>query len=205
MNNDQRNQIGEMLLAARTGDLLAVYTRTFMGFWIRRMLSKGLKRCHTNHNAPVFGYGPSMLQIEPPSAEVHPLASYLTDLYEDGGWAILLRPDAYRDGMSNQSEAYLINGWMQMRGVPYDKTSIRMFLRMIYRKGAKLVQNDDKKRFCTEGTLAPILANPFCKWEPDLLKNEQFAAPIHVEHLIRQERLLFVAGNKEKFFDIKYA
>ena len=77
-----------------------------------------------------------------------------------------------------------------------------MFVRMVFRKSAHVDENTKERMYCTEGTLDPLVSNPYLNWQPDMLKNEQYPAPIHIEHLLRQERLIFVAGNKDGFEQI---
>jgi hypothetical protein len=83
-----------------------------------------------------------------------------------------------------------------MIGMKYDKRGIRMFLRMVFRQSAHVDENTKERIYCTEGTFDPLVFNPYIGWQPDMLKNEQYPAPIHVEHLLRQERLVFVAGDE---------
>jgi hypothetical protein len=195
----QLEQINGMLTRAQPGDLLAVRSRSMMGFFIRRMLSKGLHPCHTNHNAPVFGRVPRILQIEPPTARIMWLSDYLADLYRHGGKAILLRPDSFLDGVPPDLATHFDAEYTQLAGLKYDRMSIRMFLRMIYRKAAQVPANGKASIYCTEGSLIPILINTIKPWKPDILKNEGYPAPIHIEHLIRQNRLEFIDGDRELF------
>jgi hypothetical protein len=198
MNTDRDLEIFSIVAHAATGDILAVRTTGIFGFAIRCLLSRGLKRCFTNHNAPVYRKGGEMrtMQFEPPSASEWPLDGYLTKLYQGGGTAILLRPDAFLGGIVPALQHRLTFEWQNMEGMPYDKRSIRMFLRMIFRKRAHVAENDKDRMYCTEGTLLPIVNNIYRQWKPDILENERYPAPIHVEHLVRQNRLVFIAGNK---------
>jgi hypothetical protein len=196
----------DILKAAKTGDSLAVYSKTFFGFWIRRMLSLGLHKCYTNHNAPVYCLAGRlmMLQIEAPKAHEEYLIDYLTDLYNKGGQAILLRPDVYDEqGVSEESSAYLKYCWQAMRGKEYDNPSIKQILRMVLRYAPHADENTKDRIYCTEGTVTPILDNTLQPWKPDILRNEPFPAPIHFEHLVRQGRLVFKAGNKKLYEQIK--
>jgi hypothetical protein len=207
MNTDRELEIFSITAHATTGDILAVRTAGLFGFAIRCLLSRGLKRCFTNHNAPVYRHLGKIktMQFEPPSAHEVELTQYLTDLYNRGGRAVLLRPDAFMEGIPATLQRHLVNEWRNMEGFPYDKRSIRMFLRMIFRQRAHVVDNDKERLYCTEGTVLPIRYNAIKPWKPDGLKNEAYPAPIHVEHLIRQERLVCVAGNPELIEWIKKA
>lgn len=196
------SQIQLILALAKPGDILHVRSSTFFGFWIRRMLSLGLYRCWGNHNAPVYKDDNGelkILQIEAPSAYEMSLADYLRQTLESGGLVLLLRPDVlckYRLTARQRCGIKLATErWQAMIGTPYDKRGVRMFLRMVFRQSAHIEENTKDRMYCTEGTLDPIAFNSYIGWNPDTLKNEAYPAPIHVEHLIRQERLVFVAGD----------
>ncbi len=195
-------KITNSILLAQTGDILMVRTRGVFGFFIRRMLSLGLHKCYTNHNAPIFGMYPRTVQFEPPKAHLESLFKYLLRLKDSGGRYMIVRPDSYVGVRNPISDEYLESIWMSKNGTPYDKRSIRMFVRMIFRKSAKVDSNSKIKDYCTEGTLKPLLANTHIPWVPDILKYEEFPAPIHMEHLIREYRVVFVAGDKELFDQI---
>jgi hypothetical protein len=187
--------------AAKTGDVLHVRSKTFFGFWIRRMLSLGLNKCWGNHNAPVYEVDGRLyiLQIEAPAAYEMLLSDYLHQTYERGGRVILLRPDVLckrRSPKQISGIQFATQRWRLMIGMKYDKRGIRMFLRMVFRQSAHVDENTKERIYCTEGTFDPLVFNPYIGWQPDMLKNEQYPAPIHVEHLLRQERLVFVAGDE---------
>jgi len=216
VNNILHPDIRHIAAEIQTGDWLAVYTRTFYGFGIRRLLSRGQYKCFTNHDTPCWKHPdtntPMMLQIEPPKAYITPVVPWLQELYSKGGKAILLRPDAYMrpnegfDGRRfNQAMSWLIEEWVKMDGKEYDKYSIRQILRMILRYWPHKKENDKSKIYCTEGTFFPMMENPYVPWTPDALKNESYPAPIHGERLIRQERVNFVAGNQYLYEKIRYA
>ena len=194
-------EIMQMVDLARTGDALMVRSTTFFGLAIRCMLSRGPHRCISNHNQPVWRVTnhcqPKTLKIEPPAASIVCLTQYLIDLYEAGGRAILVRPDAYihESPLLDLARREMIDEWVMMKGKKYDKHSIRMILRLYLRKWKRPDNNDKTKIYCTEGTLAPMTGNSVLPWLPDILKNEQYPAPIHYEHLLRQDRAIFVAGN----------
>jgi hypothetical protein len=139
------------------------------------------------------------MQIEPPAAHEVDLDAYLTSLYKSGGTAILLRPDAFIGGIPEPLQIKLAKAWREMANTDYDKRSIRMFMRMIFRKRAHIRDNDKEQLYCTEGTILPLVMNMVKPWEPDILKNEKYPAPIHVEHLMRQRRVMFVCGNHELY------
>jgi hypothetical protein len=174
--------------AAKTGDVLHVRSKTFFGFWIRRMLSLGLNKCWGNHNAPVYEVDGRLyiLQIEAPAAYEMLLSDYLHQTYERGGRVILLRPDVLckrRSPKQISGIQFATQRWRLMIGMKYDKRGIRMFLRMVFRQSAHVDENTKERIYCTEGTFDPLVFNPY-------------PAPIHVEHLLRQERLVFVAGDE---------
>jgi hypothetical protein len=193
-----QTEIAAMVAKARTGDWLAVRTNTFYGVCIRNLLSRGLKRCWTNHNAPVYVHeGVKMtMQFEPPSAHEVTLAGYLVDLYKAGGRAVLMRCDSYVEGLPAGLGPVLVQHWRDMDGTPYDKESIWMFVRMLFRKRAHVRDNDKARIYCTEGTFDPLTGNLIKPWKPDALTNEARPAPIHAEQTIRAGRARFVAGNK---------
>jgi hypothetical protein len=197
--------IQSILGSAKSGDVLHVRSKTFFGRMIRRMLSLGLNRCWGNHNAPVYhdeNGRMKILQIEAPAAHEMALSDYLHQTHEKGGRVLLLRPDALCKRRSPKQTAgiqYATERWRSMIGMEYDKRSIRMFARMVFRKAAHIEENDKERMYCTEGTLDALVYNPHLGWSPDTLKNEQYPAPIHVEHLLRQERLVYVAGDAEGF------
>jgi hypothetical protein len=199
------HDIQEILGSAKPGDALAARTKNIYGYCIRRMLSLGMNRCWSNHNAPVYLDANGrlhILQIEAPVAYEMLLSDYLCQLYEHGGRAILLRPDVLCRRWSQKQAAgiqYATQTWRSMIGMEYDKHGIRMFARMIFRKSAHVEEDDKSRIWCTEGTFDGLVHNPYLGWQPDMLKNEQYPAPIHAEHLLRQERLVFVAGDKEGF------
>ena len=204
-------EITAILNAARTGDFLHVRSCTAFGWLIRRMLSLGLHKCYGNHNAPVWKEDGDVqvmnLQIETPAAHIMPLRDYLVALYNDGGKAILLRPDAYADFTGQETfmraaQAELAKRWKAENGLKYDKYSIRVFFRIIFRYSSNIPENKKVQVYCTEGTLYPFMDNPYIPWRPDELKNEQYPAPIHVENMIRQGRIDFVAGNDELYKNI---
>jgi hypothetical protein len=202
LSQDQLLEIAGMMLAAKTGDFLAVRTRLLgWGLPIRMMLSRGLKRCWTNHNAPVYRCfrKTRTMQFEPPRAHEVELEEYLLKLYRSGGKAILLRPDVYRNGLPVSVMEQLVDDWRLMDGIAYDKRSIRMFCRMIFRKRAHVRENDKEAFYCTEGTFLPMTSNRLKPWTPDVLRNEPYPAPIHAEHLMRQQRVDFIAGNRELY------
>ena len=201
-------EIRHILRDMQTGDWLAVYSKGLYGFGIRHMLSRGRHRCITNHNAPCWRTDsgtPMMLQIAPPKARTLPLCVYLTDLYAKGGKAILLRPDAYKrpyggdERRFNQALCWLTEEWKSFDGIPYDKASILEIAKMYLRLSGHKADNDKTRIYCTEGTFYPYANNPFVPWTPDILVNESFPAPIHAEHLIRQERVEFVAGAEDMY------
>ena len=194
-------EIMQMVDLARTGDALMVRSTTFFGLAIRCMLSRGPHRCISNHNQPVWRLTnhiqPKTLKIEPPAASIVGLTQYLLDLYEAGGRAILVRPDAYihESPLLDRARREMIDEWTAMKGKKYDKHSIQMILRMYLRKSDHVSDNDKTQIYCTEGDLAPKTGNTILPWIPDILKNEKYPAPIHYEHLLRQGRVIFVAGN----------
>jgi hypothetical protein len=194
-----------ILRNAKAGDILHVRSKSFFGYWIRRMLSLGMNRCWGNHNAPIYADANGrlhILQIEAPAAYEMLLADYLCQTYEKGGRVLLLRPDVLCKRRSPKQTAgiqYATERWRSMIGMEYDKHSIRMFVRMVFRKSAHIEENTKERIYCTEGTLDALVYNPHLNWQPDMLKNETYPAPIHVEHLLRQERIVYVAGDEEGF------
>lgn len=196
------NDIQAILGSAKTGDILHVRSKTFFGRMIRRMLSLGLNRCWGNHNAPVYADENGqlhILQIEAPAAHEMLLSDYLHQTYESGGKVLLLRPDVLckprKTAKQKSGLVWATERWRSMIGLPYDKRSIRMFVRMVFRKAAHIDDNDKERMYCTEGTMDALVFNPYLDWKPDIMKNESYPSPIHVEHLLRQERLVFVAGD----------
>lgn len=200
MTNPEHD-LQSILALAKPGDVLHVRSKTFYGFLIRRMLSLGMDKCWGNHNAPIYADNNGrlhILQIEAPAAYEMLLTDYLYRMLERGGRAILLRPDVLCKRRSARQLAgvqYATERWRSMIGMPYDKHGIRMFARMIFRKSAHIEEDDKERIWCTEGTVDALVYNPHLGWSPDTLKNETYPAPIHVEHLVRQERLVFVAGD----------
>lgn len=204
--NIMHQDVLDILAKAKTGDILAVRSKTFFGFWIRRMLSLGLHKCYTNHNAPCYTVNgmQKMLQIEAPKANEQHLMVYLERLYRNGGKAILLRPDEYEyNPLSEEAERYLVSRWQEMIGKEYDNPSIKQIARMILRYAPHAKENTKERLYCTEGTFEPLLNSTDPVWRPDILRNEPFPAPIHGEHLVRQGRLFFVAGNRELYNQIQ--
>lgn len=202
LKKHQIDEINKICSLATTGHILAVKSKGIYGFFIRRFLSKGLHSCYTNHNAPIYAFGGKMmtLQITTPKSYEESLRDYLVGLYRDGGCALLLCPDHfYKNGIKDAVKKRLTARWRAMDGMPYDKTSIRMFFRMVFRKKAHILANDKKKIYCTEGTVNPLLEDPHNPWTPDVLMHEEFPSPIHIEHCIRQKRLIYLAGNDEIF------
>lgn len=199
----EQKAIQAILGLAKAGDILHVRSKTFFGFWIRRMLSLGLNPCWGNHNAPIYADVNGrlhILQIEAPAAYEMLLSVYLAKTYEKGGRVLLLRPDVLckrRSLKQSSGIQFATERWRMMIGMPYDKNSIRMFVRLVFRKSAHVDENTKERMYCTEGTFDALVYNPYLDWQPDMLKNEPYPAPIHTEHLLRQERLVFVAGDEE--------
>jgi len=210
------DEIMAMVELAHTGDWLAVRSTGAYALGIRFMLSHGRHKCWTNHNAPVWRNPISgqarMLQIQPPQAYVACLSKYLTDLYAKGGRAILLRPDVYacpkkrETTLFAQTQAWLREEWLALEGIEYDTPSIKNIAKLYFRLAKHVPENDKTKIYCTEGTFLPYWhSNPHMKWKPDELMHEKFPAPIHGEHIIRQERAVFIAGNNELYERIRAA
>lgn len=197
--------IDDACRAAQTGDFGITRGTGFYSRSIRVMTGRGLHKPWGNHNFPIWT-DPStakmmILNIAPPAATIMPLAEYLFDLYKGGGKCIICRPDAFTDltryplAQVEGAFRYLYEEWLKMRGVVYDKASIWQIAKLYFRIRKHIPDNDKSQVYCTEGTFAPYASNPRVAWKPDCIAGEMYPVPIHSEHLIRQKRVVFVAGD----------
>lgn len=143
------------------------------------------------------------LQIQAPEAIPVLLSEYLHDLYSDGGRVIICRPDIFKSvEPSPNLMMSMIIYWKSKIGTKYDKKSIWQILKMYCRIRRNIPDNGKEKVYCTEGTFAPYMEDPV-NWNPETLVGERYPVPIHSEHLIRKNRLLFVGGSVLAFNLIK--
>ena len=202
LNDSQRRREVEcMMRMARSCDYGMTRTSGFFGRAIRFITSKGRYRALTNHNFPIWEDPESRilmtLQIEPPKAHVVTFREYLDNEYEKGGRVIIARPDMFATlGPSPDRERHMRSSWLAMVGTKYDKKSIWQILKMYCRVRKSVPDNSKEHVYCTEGTFAPFI-DDLVGWSPDVLKGERYPAPIHAEHMLRQERAKFVEGSRD--------
>lgn len=188
-------------IEVQTGDYGIVRSaRSFFGMGIRYMTSRGLHRPWGNHNFPIWidpDTGRAMvLDIAPPKVEEKQLAVYLQELEEKGHKYVVCRPDSFLLKFHEDKMLPYIQIWKGMIGKKYDKKSIRTIVKMYFRFRKHVKEDTKEDIYCTEGTFSPFLED-WSGWTPDMIKGEKYLVPLHSEHIVRQGRAVYVAGNEK--------
>lgn len=201
-DTDKRREIGNILYSAKSCDTGMTRSKTSFGLAIRVMLSRSMYKAITNHNFPIWEDPVSgmlkTIQINAgQKATIVSLREYCEDVYEKGGRIMIVRPDIFKSTRpSPMQETHLRTSWRDREGEEYDKKSIWQLLKMLCRVRKHIPTNDKDHVYCTEGTLEPYKKEPV-NWIPDVLNGEAYPTPIHVEHMLRQGRVSFVAGSRD--------